>query len=84
MMEQKQIFRKAAIDRMLSPEQLNDYIRVGSPSVWVILAAVIVILASLFVWVEFGRVEVTKTDANGLTYIKTVRLIEFILPAGIK
>ena len=78
-MEQKQIFRKAAIDRVLSPEQLTDYIRVGSPSVWAILAAIMVLLASLFVWAAFGRVEVSRTDANGATYTETVRPIEFIL-----
>ena len=78
-MEQKQIFRKAAIDRVLSPEQLTYYIRVGSPSVWAILAAIIVLLASLFVWAAFGRVEVNRADASGATYTETVRPIEFIL-----
>lgn len=42
---EKQIFRKSSIDRVSSPEQLNDYIRVSNPSVWMILAAVIVLLA---------------------------------------
>jgi HlyD family secretion protein len=77
-MEQKQIFRKAAIDRVASPEQLTDYIQVGSPSVWVTLTAVIILLASLFVWAAFGQVEVNRTDANGTVYTETVKPIEFI------
>ena len=40
-METKDIFRKKAVDRVNSPEQLNDYIRVTSPSIWMVLAGVI-------------------------------------------
>lgn len=76
-MEQKQIFRKAAIDRVASPEQLTDYIRVGSPSVWVILTACIILLASLFVWGMFGQVEI-NSEVNGRMVTETVCPIEFI------
>ena len=34
-----QIFRKKSLDRISSPEQLNDYIRVANPGIWMILAA---------------------------------------------
>lgn len=77
-MEQKQIFRKSAIDNISSPEQLTDYIRVTTPSVWVILAASIILLGSLFVWAVCGRVEVNRTDANGGTYAETIRPLELI------
>ena len=33
---------------------MNDYIRVSNPSVWIILAAVILLLAGVFVWGLFG------------------------------
>ena len=36
------IFRKNSVDRMSSPEQLNDCIRVTNPGVWMILAAITV------------------------------------------
>ena len=55
--EGKQIFRKSSIARVSSPEQLNDYIRVSNPSVWMMLAAVIVLLAGVCVWGIFGRLE---------------------------
>ncbi len=52
-MEKKSIFRKKSLDRIQSPEQLNDYLRVTNPSVWVLLAAVIVLLAGMLVWGSF-------------------------------
>lgn len=55
--KEKQIFRKSSIDRVSSPEQLNDYIRVSNPSVWMMLAAVVVLLAGVCVWGVFGRLE---------------------------
>lgn len=61
---EKQIFRKSSIDRVSSPEQLNDYIRVSNPGVWMILAAVIVLLIGICVWGIFGRLE-TKIAAAG-------------------
>ena len=52
-MEKKSIFRKESLDRIQSPEQLNEYLRVTNPSVWVLLAAVIVLLAGMLVWGSF-------------------------------
>lgn len=44
------IFRKKSIDKVTSPEELNDYIRVVSPGVWLVMAAVILLLAGAIVW----------------------------------
>ena len=46
----QQLFRKKSLDRISSPEQLNDYLRVTNPSVWVVLLAVIILLAGLLIW----------------------------------
>jgi hypothetical protein len=51
------LFRKKNLDRVSSPEQLGDFLHVTSPSVWIVLAAVIVLLASLFVWSAVTSVE---------------------------
>ncbi len=51
------IFRQKSIEKISSPEQLNNYIRVSNPSVWMILAAVIILLAGIFVWGLFGRLD---------------------------
>ena len=39
-----QLFRKKSMEKITSPENLNDYIRVASPGVWMTLCAVILIL----------------------------------------
>lgn len=44
-----QIFRQKSLDRVSSPEQLNDYVRVSNPGVWTILLAVIVLLIGICV-----------------------------------
>lgn len=54
------LFRKKSLERVSSPEQLNDYIKVSSPGIWLILGAVIVLLAGVFVWSVFGRLETVK------------------------
>ena len=51
------LFRKKNLDRVSSPEQLGDFLHVTSPSVWIVVAAVIVLLASLFVWSSVTAVE---------------------------
>ena len=51
------VFRKESIERVSSPEQLSDYLHVTSPAIWVVLSAVILLLASLFVWSGVTAVE---------------------------
>ena len=56
-MEQQELFRKESVERVSSPEQLSDYLHVTSPAIWVVLAAVVLLLASLFVWSSVTAVE---------------------------
>ena len=56
------IFRKKSIERISSPEQLGDYIRVSNPSIWIILGAIIVLLIGACVWGIFGTIE-TRVSA---------------------
>ena len=48
--EQKQIFRAKSLERISSPEQLNDYIKVAKPGVWVVLSAIIILLVGFIIW----------------------------------
>ena len=61
--KKKQLFRKQTLDRVSSPEQLSDYLHVTSPAVWVVLAAVAVLIASLFVWSGVTAVESYATGS---------------------
>ena len=56
--EQRPLQEKS-IERVSSPEQLNDYVKVSSPGVWAVLAAVLILLAGAFVWGILGRLETT-------------------------
>ncbi|MBP5354141.1 MAG: hypothetical protein J6Y67_03255 [Lachnospiraceae bacterium] len=69
------LFRKKSIDRVSSPEQLNDYIRVTKPSVWLVLIAVVLLLIGMLIWSIFGSV--TVTNADGTT--ESVHPISFIV-----
>jgi hypothetical protein len=53
------IFTKKATDKLRSPDDLDEYVRVTNPSVWVVLAACIVLLVGLFAWAVFGTAEYT-------------------------
>ncbi len=58
------VFRKKSLDRVSSPEQLNDYIRVTTPSVWLVLAALLVLLVGMLAWSVLGTVEVVEADGT--------------------
>ena len=45
------------MEHISSPEQLNDYLRVTSPAIWVVLIAVIILLAGLLVWASFANID---------------------------
>lgn len=42
------VFRKKTLERISSPDQLTDYLCVTNPGIWVILVAVILLLAGVF------------------------------------
>ena len=59
---EKELFRKKSIERISSPEELNNYLRVTNPSVWIGLVAIILLLAGLLIWASVDTLE-TKTEA---------------------
>ena len=55
--ENQSLFRKETLERISSPEQLKDYLRVTNPGIWIVLVAVIALLAGVFVWSATGKME---------------------------
>lgn len=55
----EEIFRKKSLDKVKSPESLDDYIQVSNPKIWLILASAIVLLVGAVVWGTFGYVDST-------------------------
>ena len=55
--EKEGLFRKKSMDRINSPEQMDDYLKVTSPRVWVILGAIIVLLLGFIIWSAIGTID---------------------------
>lgn len=68
------LFRKKTLERISSPEQLTDYLRVTSPGIWAVLAAAVLMLVGLFVWAMTGTLE-TRTDAGAIVEDKTAVVV---------
>ncbi|MBE5893582.1 MAG: hypothetical protein E7286_09460 [Lachnospiraceae bacterium] len=59
----EQIFRKKSIDRVSSPEQLDAYIRVANPGVWMVMIAIVLLLTGACVWGVLGHLDTTVSAA---------------------
>lgn len=58
------IFTKKAADKLRSPDDLDNYVRVTNPSVWVVMAACAALMIGLFAWAVFGTAE-TNVGTTG-------------------
>ncbi len=47
--------------RISSPDQLSDYLRVTNPGIWVFLACVILLLTGILAWASIGTLETVIT-----------------------
>lgn len=59
------IFRQVSLDRLSSPEQLDQALQVTTLRIWILLIAVLLLLASAGVWAFEGRV-VTTAPGTGV------------------
>ena len=56
---QNDLFRKKSLERISSPEELHDYMRVTTPRLWMLLTAIIVLLAGFIVYASMANLENT-------------------------
>ena len=78
MSERKQesgIFRQKSMERVSSPEALNDYIRVTTPSVWLVLLAIVILLVGMLAWSALGTVEKHAPDGG----VEEVHPISYVI-----
>ena len=61
----EQIFREKSLKRISSPEELQDYIKVANPGIWLLLIGVIVLFIGIFVWSEIGTID-SKVTSLGI------------------
>ena len=55
----EKLYRKKALSKINSPEDLNEIICVTNPGVWLILTALLVLLLGALCWGIFGEIETT-------------------------
>ena len=63
--ERTSIFRETALERLSSPEQLDQLMRITSPRSWMMLVTIAILLALALAWGFIGRVP-TTTSGEGI------------------
>jgi hypothetical protein len=69
--DENRLFRKKSLERLSSPEQLNDYLKVTNPSIWILLGSMIILLVGLIIWSCFTSIE-SSVSGNGIVEKGTV------------
>ena len=64
-MRDQHLFRKQALDKLASPEQLDRALSVTSPHGWIALSAILVVFTAVVGWSFLGRVS-TYVEGNAL------------------
>ncbi len=67
-MSKSNIFRKEALERLSSPERLDQLMQIVTPRSWLPLAALGGLLACGLVWSFLGRIPVTTTGRGVIVY----------------
>lgn len=59
----KPLFKKSSMDRVSSPEQLHDYVKVANPGLWMVISAIVILLVGVILWGFIGRIDTTMSTA---------------------
>ncbi len=63
---QKSLFRDEAMDKMLSPDELDQLMRVTRPRGWLALIALLALVAAAVAWGVFGTIPVQVSGEEGV------------------
>lgn len=77
----KQVFRKAALERLATTEQLNKVLKITSPLSWLALIGVTGLLAVVIIWSFVGTLPSTVT-ANGIIVNANTSTNTYLAPAS--
>jgi len=56
--------KKTTSERLSSPEDLNDYLRVTSPATWALLAALVLLLGGMVIWSALASFSTSLTGTG--------------------
>lgn len=79
-MENKNIFRKKSLDRANMPDRLDDYIKLSNPGVWLVLAAIGVLLLGVAAWSLFGNL---TSSVYAVAFVQDGRAIILVDPGDV-
>ncbi len=65
MFKKKETFRKSALEKLASPERLDEMMRITSPKGWIALGTCGILLTLAIVWSIFGRIP-ERVAAQGM------------------
>jgi HlyD family secretion protein len=77
---EQQIFRKVALERLASPEQLDQAMRVTTARSWLALAAIGLLLLTAGAWGFVGQLS-TKVGGRGIL-VRSSGIMEIVAPAA--
>jgi HlyD family secretion protein len=75
------IFRRVAVERLSSPEQLDQLITVTSPAGWSALVAIAMLLSAIVAWGIFGSVP-TRVSGAGIFVTRGGQVFDAMAPAS--
>ncbi len=75
----KKLFRDEALERLSSPERLDQLMNVVNPRAWIPLAGLGSLVAAGLLWSIFGRMSLTVTGQGVLIYPRSV--VQFQAPS---
>ena len=58
-MDKEALFREKSMERITSPDQMRDHLRVTNPRLWMLLGAVVLLLAGFIIFAAVSRMEST-------------------------
>ncbi len=70
--------RAKPLVRISSPEQVDDYIRVTTPGMWLLVTAILVLLAAGIIWAYAVRLEMKTTNPDGTVSTEYVKPASFL------
>jgi HlyD family secretion protein len=75
------IFRKVALERLSSPDQLDRLITLTSPIGWTSLVAIVVLICAAVIWSVVGRIP-TRVEGAGILVTHGGQVFDAMAPAA--
>ena len=74
--DQKALFRQESLERLSSPERLDQLMKVVSPKDWLPLATLGSLVGIAFIWSIVGRIPITASGQGVLIYPRQVVAVQ--------